>query len=443
MLEAQRAAFFAELPVSPATRRDRLRRAIAMIDQSGVLICAALDGDSGSQSRAPAMQAEVAPALAVLGDSLRNVAHWMRPAGGRDFVTSLIRGDSDTEYQPVGVVGLMPPSIQPLLQMASMLAGALAAGNRVVIGFDSAAARLGLLLAELAPRYFDPLELAVIGDEGGLAGMEFDLLATGGAGETENEPRFAGSAELARPAKSPVIIGRSADFAKTADRVIASKLGNHASIPLVPDYLMVPEEEEEAVADWLWRAAMRFPRKGASIGNATSYAERAGLTRLIDDARARGGEVLVAATNEGSDTGTPLHIIRHATERMLVMQEETRGPILPLLNYRHIDDAIQTIQRRGVPLGIYYFGRDRAERRHVLDRTISSAVAVNGGALAMATRGLPASGSGTTSGSGQGEREFRRFSRARQVYRQRAWSIAQRQTGEAGSELGIAAPALH
>lgn len=438
MLEAQRAAFFAELPVSLATRRDRLRRAIAMIDQNGIPICAALNGDSGRQDRASTMQAEIASGLAVLGDSLRNVARWMRLASGRDFVTRLIRGDSDTGYQPVGVVGLMPPPALPLFETVSMLAGALAAGNRVVIGFDSASARLGSLLAELAPRYFDPLELAVIRDEDGLAGMEFDLLATGGM---ENEPGLAGSAALARPAKSPVIIGRSADFAKAADRVIASKFAKPASIPLAPDYLLVPEEQEEAVAAWLLRAARRFPQEEANI--ATSSAERAELTRLVADARARGGEVLVAAPDGASDAQTPLHIIRHATARMLVMQEDIRGPILALCNYRYIDDAIQTIQRRDVPLGIYYFGRDRAECRHVLDRTISSAIAVNGGALAMATRGLPASGSGTTSGCGQGEGAFRRFSRARQVYRQRAWGVAQRQTGEAGGELGVAVPALH
>jgi coniferyl-aldehyde dehydrogenase len=433
MLEGQRAAFVAELPVSLAIRRDRLRRAIAMIDQNGASICAAFVGDD--QAHESAMQTEIASGVAVLGDSLRNVARWMRLAGGRDFVTRLVRGDSDTEYQPVGVVGLMPPRVLPLFETASMLAGALAAGNRVVIGFDSASARLGSLLAELAPRYFDPLELAVIRDEGGLAGMEFDLLATGGM---ENEPRLAGSAALAHPAKSPVIIGRSADFAKAADRVIASKFAKPAGIPLAPDYLLVPEEQEEAVAAWLLRAARRFPHEEANI--ATSCGE---MTRLIADARARGGEVLVAAPDGASDAQTPLYIIRHATARMLVMQEEIRGPILPLCNYRHIDDAIQAIQRRGVPLGIYYFGRDRAERRHVLDRTISSAVAVNGGALAMATRGLPVSGSGTTSGSGQGEGAFRRFSRARRVYRQRAWSVAQRQTGEAARELGVAAPALH
>lgn len=442
MLEAQRAAFFAELPVSLATRCDRLRRAIAMIDQNSAPLCSALDGDTDERGGAPAIQAQVAPALAVLGDSLRDVARWMRPVGGRDFLTRLLRGDSYTEYQPAGVVGLAPPPILPLLRTASMLAGALAAGNRVVIGFDSMSDRFGALLAELAPRYFDPLELAVIRDEPGLTGMGFDLLARGGMGEAETDRRLTGSASLARSAKSPAIVGRSADFAKAAERVIACKLAKQGRATLAPDYLLVPEEQEEAVAGWLWRAAMQFAHSGASNVAVASYTERAQLTRLLDDARARGGEVLVAGMPGDTGAQVPFHIIRHATEKMLVMQEETGGPILPLRSYRHVENAIEAIHRQGFPPAIHYFGRDPAERRHVLGRTISSAIAINGGALALVDQDVPAPGAGPVLGGSRGEAGFRQFSRVRQVYRQRALGNARRKAGEVAGDLGVAAPAL-
>src|SRR3546814_3542348 len=75
---------------------------------------------------------------------------------------------------------------------------------------------------------------------------------------------------IARSGKSPVIFGRSADFAKAADKVIAHKRVRGGRMPPAPDYLLVPEEQEEAIAAWLWRAAMRPGDKEARSEEHTS-----------------------------------------------------------------------------------------------------------------------------------------------------------------------------
>jgi len=411
MLEAQRAAFFAELPVSPATRRDRLRRAMLMIEQHAEALCAALAVDQANQDAESAMRTEVAPALAALRDALGNVGGWMRPEGARGLRAWLGASRDYVEYQPIGVVGIAAPAALPLFRTASILASVLAAGNRVALGFD-AAPRLGERIAALAPSFFDPLELAVAGD---LAGA--DLLVTG-------EPQAEGMA-IPRSGKSPVILGRSADFAKVAGQVIAAKRVKDGRVPLAPDYVLVPEEQEEAIADWLWRAAMQPAGAGALSG-----AEQARVVQLLDDARARGGEVLTAEPRNG---GMALHIIRHASEDMLVMREEIAGPILPLRNYARIEDAIAAIHRRPPPLAIYHFGRDAAERRHVLERTLSSAIAIDSGALGARKAGM-------TLNIGEGEAGFRRFSQARHVYRA---PRPRAPTREGGDDLGGATPALH
>jgi len=411
MLEAQRAAFFAELPVSPAIRRDRLRRAALMIEQHAPALCAALAGDQANQDAESAMRTEVAPALAALREAMANVAAWMRPEGGRGLRAWLGLGGDYVEYQPIGVVGIAAPAALPLFRTASILASVLAAGNRVALGFD-AAPRLGRLVGELAPAFFDPLELAVAGD---LAGA--DLLVT-------SEPQAEGIA-IPRSGKSPVIVGRSADFRKAAGQVIAAKRVKGGRVPLAPDHLLVPEEREEAIADWLWRAAMQ-----PGEAEALSAAEQDRVALLLDDARARGGEVLTAEPRGG---GMPLHIVRHASEDMLVMREEIAGPVLPLRNYAGIGDAIAAIHRRPPPLAIYYFGRDAAERRHVLERTLSSAIAIDAGAVGARRAGM-------TLNIGEGEAGFRRFSQARHVYRAPRPRASPR---EGGDDLGGAAPALH
>ncbi|HEY0623746.1 aldehyde dehydrogenase family protein [Sphingomonas sp.] len=427
MLEAQRAAFFAELPVPAAIRRDRLQRVALMIEQNADALCAALAVDQTNQDAESAMRTEVAPALAALRDAQGNVAGWMRPEGKSALRGWLGLGGEYVEYQPLGVVGIAAPAALPLLRTAIILAGALAAGNRVMLRFDGASPQLAGLFESLAPDFFDPLELAVMPAESGpgVAGLGFDLLVA--------DAPIGKGIVLARSGKSPVILGRSADFARAAARVVTDKRVKGGKFPLAPDYLLAPEEQEEAIAAWLWRAAMR---PGAAAAAPLSAGEGDRLARLLDDARARGGQVMTA---EPRGAGMPLHIVRHATEDMLVMQEEIEGPILPLCNYARIEEAIAAIHRRPPPAAIYYFGRDTVERRHVLGRTLSSTIVIGGRAPTKVHKG----NAGMTLGVGEGEAGFRRFSRARHVYRRPLLSIGRPAPREAGEELGGAAPALH
>lgn len=415
MLEAQRAAFFADLPVPLAMRRDRLRRAMLMIEKNADALCAALAADQANQDVDSARLTEVAPALAALRASMDRVGRWMRPDGGRGLLARLGGGGDYVEYLPIGVIGISAPASLPLLQTASILASALAAGNRVTLNFDAGTPHLGRLIGELVPDFFDSLELAVASD-GGFDELAFDLLVASEAQEGDG-------VTIARSGKSPVILGRSADFAKAADDIIARKRINGGRVPLTPDYLLVPEEREEAIADWLWRAAMQ-PEVNPAV---LTDAEQEQVARLLDDARARGGEVMTAHSR---GSAMPLHIVRHASEDMLLMQEDSPGPILPLRNYARIDDAIATIHRRSPPLAIYYFGRDAAERRHILARTLSSAIAIDGRVPSAAE-----ADAGMTLNTDHGEAGFRRFSRTRLVCRQPLRGFARRFAG--------ATPALH
>lgn len=423
MLEAQRAAFFADLPVSLAVRRDRLERAMRMIEENADALCAALAADQPNRDVESAQRTEVVPALAVLRAARDSVGRWMRPESDRGLLARLGGGGDYVEYLPVGVIGISAPASLPLLQTAGILASALAAGNRAMLKFDDASPRLSELVGRLAPGYFDPLELAVA-PGGAFADLAFDLLVTG-------EER--GDGTIACSGKSPAIFGRSADFAKAADKVIAHKRVKGGRVPLAPDYLLVPEEQEEAIAGWLWRAAMQPGDSEA----ASRDADQGRVARLLDDARARGGEVMTAEPRCG---GLPLHIIRHASEDMLVMREASEGPILPLRNYARIEDAIAAIHRRAPPQVIHYFGRDAAERRLVLGRTLSSAIAIDGRAFS-ATK----TGKDLALDVDEGEAGFRRLSRVRHVYRPALFGFARspaRAGHEDGGHLGEAAPAL-
>jgi coniferyl-aldehyde dehydrogenase len=208
---------------------------------------------------------------------------------------------------------------------------------------------------------------------------------------------------------------------------------NAGQICLAPDYMLVPAEQEEAVIAGLTAAAAKMYPTLLSNPDYTAVINDRHYQRLttwIDDARARGAEV-ITVNPAGEDFGAsnsrkmPLHIIRNPTDDMTVMQEEIFGPILPVRSYAKIESAIEEVNRRDRPLGLYYFGKDAAEERLVLDRTISGGVTVNDVIFHVSMEELPFGGIGPSGmGAYHGEAGFRTFSHGKAVYRQSRLDVA-------------------
>ncbi len=443
ILERQRRAFAAELPVSLEARRDRLRRAIAMIADNADRLCDALSEDFGHRSREQSMITDIAASIAPLKHAMRHLARWARPQRRPVlFPLGLLGGRGWIEYQPKGVVGIIAPWNFPVQLVMAPLAGVFAAGNRAMVKTSEFTPVTGALMAELAAQRFDEAELAFVagGPDVGkaFAGLPFDhLLFTGATGIGRHILHAAADnltpVTLELGGKSPVVVGRSADFAQAAERVVLGKMMNAGQICLAPDYVLVPAEREAEMVDRLAAAAARmYPTLLANpdytaIVNDRHYQR---LTAWIDDARARGAEVI--AVNPASEDFAasnarkmPLHIVRDPTDDMAVMQEEIFGPVLPVRRYEAIDAAIDEVNRRDRPLALYYFGRDKAERRRVLDRTISGGVTVNDVIFHISQEELPFGGIGPSGmGAYHGEIGFRTFSHARAVYSQPRLDVA-------------------
>jgi coniferyl-aldehyde dehydrogenase len=158
-----------------------------------------------------------------------------------------------------------------------------------------------------------------------------------------------------------------------------------------------------------------------SVVNGRNY-ER--LQSYLDDAKAKGAE-LIEVNPAGEDFSAsngnkmPLTIVRGVNDDMKVMQEEIFGPILPVMTYDSIDSAIDYVNAHDRPLGLYYFGDDKAEEEKVLSRTISGGVTVNDVLFHNAMEDLPFGGVGPSGmGNYHGADGFKTFSHARAVYRQ-------------------------
>ena len=443
-LEAQRRAFAAEMPVGLAVRKDRLRRLAAMVADNAAPLCDAMSEDFGHRSREQTMIADIAGSIAPIAHAIRKLERWARPERRAvQFPLGLLGARARVDYQPKGVVGVIAPWNFPVQLVMGPLAGIFAAGNRAMVKSSEFTPTTAALLETLCPHYFAADELAFFSggaDVGkAFAALPFDhLIFTGATGIGRHILHAAADqltpVTLELGGKSPVILGQSAQVARATERVAIGKMLNAGQICLAPDYMLVPEARERAVVDGLKSAASAmYPTLIANpdytaIINDRHYAR---LNDWLDDARAKGAtiETVNPANEDFAHANTrkmPLHIVTDVTDDMTIMQEEIFGPILPIRRYSGgIDAAIDEVNRRDRPLGLYYFGEDAGERQRVLDRTISGGVTVNDVVFHVSIEDLPFGGVGPSGmGAYHGIDGFRTFSHARAVYRQPSIDVA-------------------
>ncbi|WP_277971507.1 coniferyl aldehyde dehydrogenase [Sphingomonas echinoides] len=443
-LQAQRAAFNAELPVSLTVRKDRLKRATAMIADNAAAFCDALSEDFGHRSREQSMLTDVAASIAPIKHALRSLDGWAkRDKRAVQFPLGLLGARAWVEYQPKGVVGVIAPWNFPVNLVMGPIAGIFAAGNRAMVKTSEFTPRTAALFETVSAKYFAPDELAFFsgGPEVGKAFSElpFDhLIFTGATGIGRHILHAAADnltpVTLELGGKSPVLIGKDADIARATERVAIGKMLNAGQICLAPDYMLVPQAQEQAVVDGLKAAVSAMYPTLLANPDYTAIINDRHHQRLADwvaDARAKGATVEVVNPGGEDFAGSnarkmPLHIVRNATDDMIVMQEEIFGPILPVRSYAGgIDSAIDEVNRRDRPLGLYYFGPDEGERRRVLDRTISGGVTIDDVVFHVSMEDLPFGGVGPSGmGSYHGFDGFKTFSHAKAVFKQAKLDVA-------------------
>jgi coniferyl-aldehyde dehydrogenase len=374
---------------------------------------------------------------------MKNLDAWMKPESRPlDFPLKLLGAKARIEFQPKGVVGIISPWNFPVNLAFSPLAGVLAAGNRAMIKPSEFTPVTSALMKELIEATFDETEIAVItgGTEVGKAFSElpFDhLVFTGGTGIGRHVMAAAAKnlvpLTLELGGKSPTIISRTADIGLATERIAMGKMMNAGQICLAPDYLLVPQEQEAAVVEGLKTATTKMYPTLLANPDYTSVLgarHRERLEAHVEDARAKGAtvEIVNPANEDFSKQNTnkmPLHIIRNPTDDMTVMQEEIFGPLLPVRTYSTIDGAIDEVNRRDRPLGLYFFGQDKAEETRVLDRTISGGVTVNDVIFHISAEELPFGGIGPAGmGSYHGHDGFKEFSHKKSVYTQPKLDLA-------------------
>jgi coniferyl-aldehyde dehydrogenase len=430
ILRAMRDHQIAQGPASIEDRQSRLHRAAQLLVEQQERIAEAISKDFGQRSRYQSLLVDVGTTVATLRHAAANVAEWARsevmeaPAAGMQ---------TRIDHQPVGVVGIISPWNFPINLAFAPLAGVFAAGNTALIKPSELTPHTSELLAELIAVYFDPMELGVVlGDaEVGKAFSElpFDhLVFTGSTAVGRHVMRAAANnlvpVTLELGGKSPVVIAADADLETAIERTLTIKTFNAGQICLSPDYLMVPEQTDQALVEHA-RSFMgqAFPTLQANEDYTSIVSDRhfQRLIGMLEDATRKGATV-VALAPEGEpayDATTRKiapHLVLNATDDMAIMQEEIFGPLLPVMTYREAHEPIAYINAHPRPLAAYYFGESDAAQAMFATRTTSGALVINDVMTHASVEDLPFGGVGASGmGAYHGIHGFRQFSHRKAV----------------------------
>ncbi len=444
VLEAQRADYTAQGHVSVETRIDRMRRGMTSVHKHQNQLVEALNTDFGCRPRELSLMTDVSASIMPFKSAIKHVKHWMKPEKRKTmFPLNLLGGRSWIEYQPLGVVGVISPWNFPANLTFGPLADILAAGNRAMIKPSEFTPAVSEVMADIVRDAWDEKEVAIFtgGPEAGAAfsALPFDhLLFTGATGIARHIMAAAAKnlvpVTLELGGKSPVILSRSADIKQAIGRVMMGKTMNAGQICLAPDYLMVPEEDIDAVIGEIQSAVAQMYPKLLDNPQYTSVINERHFQRLQDnlvDAREKGAEVIEcnpAAEDFSEQQGThkiPPTIVKNPTEQMRILDEEIFGPLLPIKTYKDFSETIAYVNSRPRPLAAYYFGHDKSEERDVLERTTSGGVCINDVIMHIMQEDLPFGGVGPAgTGAYHGEHGFKTFSHAKSVYSQPKFDVA-------------------
>ena len=435
-LLAQKKHFIKEGPPSLELRVDRLNRLKTLIMDNRYDFIEALNSDYGNRSKEASIMTDAYSIIPDLNTAIKNIKKWTKAdKRSANFPFGFFGARAYVNYEPLGTVGMISPWNFPVNLSFGPLAAIFAAGNQVMHKPSELTPLTASLIKDLCDKAFDENEFATFlgGPEVGEAftKLHFDHLLYTGSGNVGKHVMQSAAENLVPVTlelggKSPVVIGDSADLKSSAKRIMFGKTLNAGQICLAPDYVIIHKDKKEEFITEAENAIKEFypdikdNEDYTSIINERHYNR---INSLIDDAKEKGANVhQINPSNEDFTQQEfykiPPTIITNTSDDMRVMNEEIFGPVLPVLEYENIDDALSTINAKDRPLGLYYFGTDKKEESEIINKTSSGGVTVNNVIGHIQQTDLPFGGVGPSGmGRYQGYDGFKNFSNHRAVYK--------------------------
>lgn len=343
--------------------------------------------------------------------------------------------------EPYGVVLILGAWNYPFLLTLQPMAGAIAAGNCVVLKPSEVAPHSAATIARLIPKYLNPdCYQVVLGDVDAtknLLAHKFDYIFCTGSPAVGKSVMAAAAPNLVPVTlelggKSPCYIDESADFFIASKRILWGKFMNLGQTCIAPDYILCSKKAEEeflkvahkVMEEWYGDNLQGNPDMPRIIN------ERH-FNRLKNLLETTNGSLVFGGRTDAKDLWIEPTIVADCKENDSLMQDEIFGPILPIVTVDSVDDAIAFIVKKPKPLALYTFAKDDKINSRIIEKTSSGGVCVNDVTWHAAWQGLPFGGVGNSGmGSYHMEFSFNTFSHSRSVLT-RSFSALSEKLGEA------------
>jgi coniferyl-aldehyde dehydrogenase len=428
-LEHHKQAFLAEPYTEIAVRKDRIQRLITMLNEHEENLCKVIAADFGFRHPIETQLAELISIRQEASFTLKNLHHWVKPVTVKT-PSHLFPSKSYLLPQAKGVIGIMSPWNYPLSLALIPTISALAAGNRVWLKPSDRSPRTSGYLATLITQYFSPTEINVV--NGGpetseyFANLSFDhLLFTGSTATGRIVAKAAGEnltpLTLELGGKSPAILDTSVSMKQCVPRLLYGKLFNAGQTCIAPDYVLVPHALRDELVSELKLAFTAMYAEHTQLTNPIDQAQQERWHALLEDAQRQGAQLIpLGEVNHPLNTIMPT-LVLDPSSTLKIMQEEIFGPILPIISYSDLSEAIDFIQSRPKPLAMYWFGHNQSRLNMLLENTSAGGVTVNDTFLHFSNHYLPFGGIGPSGmGSYHGKHGFDTFTHYKPVFSARS-----------------------
>lgn len=366
---------------------------------------------------------EITGILGEIDHALKNIRAWSKPQKIATPIHQLI-SSAQVYAEPFGVSLIIGPWNYPFNLVITPLVAAIAAGNCAVLKPSELAASSSSAIAEIIGKTFDPSFITVV--EGGvevsqeLLSEEFDHIFFTGGTEVGKIVMSAAAKHLSPVilelgGKSPCIVDESVNLDHTAKRIVWGKFINAGQTCTAPDYLLVHRTIKDRLLNSIDKYIREFygdaPSKSHNYSRIINQKHFFRLAELL-----KYGKIILGGDTNVEDLYIAPTLIEQVFWKDKVMQEEIFGPILPVLEYTELDEAIAIVNEKPKPLALYFFSSNKKHQAKVLRETVSGGACINDTVMQLTIPTLPFGGVGA-SGMGRyhGKAGFENFSYQRSV----------------------------
>lgn len=434
VFQAQQATALAWRSSRASERVDRIRRLLHEIQAQRTRM---LDAAAADFHR-PATEVMLTEMVAIAGEArtaMRNTTKWMRPRYRRPTLVGFGTA-ARVRMQPRGRALILSPWNYPFVLSFAPLISALAAGCPVVLKPSEISPAQSSIIADIVARTFPLEEVAVAEGDVQVAQRLLDLpfdhmFFTGspavGRLVMAAAARHLSSVTLELGGKSPVIVDASADLDQAARITVAAKFMNFGQTCVAPDHVYVDASVHDAFVQrcktWLARiygASVQEQQANENLARISSPRHFDRLAGLLDDAVAAGAQVATGGIADRASRFLSPTILTRVPADAQLMQEEIFGPILPVIAYGALGQAIEAINAGPKPLALYVWTANTTVAERVLAQTSSGGACVNHCLIQFAHGNVPFGGvNGSGIGNSHGYWGFLAFSHERAVIRNR------------------------